>query len=264
LIKLFLNRIEVQKKSILKRILSKRTKDPGFLKTFEPESTMQELFDLPEEYDQMLQKGISATGNDKNFFIQGRLNHVAKHSPDLSLVRTILDYGCGTGQSSFDLASRFPQCQILGSDLSEKAIIYAQKQFQRPNLSFVSLHEIPETTFDLIYLNGVIHHVPVKERPDVMRHLFRLAHEGTRIWIFENNPLNPGTQWAMYTNPFDKGVVKITHYQLEKLMKSAGYHVQQTDFLFYFPQWLSWFRPLEKWLKKIPLGGQYGVFARKP
>ncbi len=256
--------MEAQNKFILKRILPKRIKDPGFLKTFEAESTMQDLFDLPEEYDQMLQKGISATGNDKNFFILGRLDHVVKHSPELQQVQTILDYGCGTGQSSFDLAIRFPDCRVLGSDLSEKAILYAQKQFQRPNLSFVPIREIPETTFDLIYLNGVIHHVPLNERHEVMRHLFRLSHTGTQIWIFENNPLNPGTQWAMYTNPFDKGVVKIQHWQLETLIKSAGYLVQRTDFLFYFPQWLSWFRPLEKWLMKIPLGGQYGVFARKP
>jgi 2-polyprenyl-3-methyl-5-hydroxy-6-metoxy-1,4-benzoquinol methylase len=234
------------------------------LKTFEAWNTMQELFDLPEEYNRMLQKGISATGNDKNFFIRGRLNHIAEKSGQLLLIHTILDYGCGTGQSSFDLATRFPHSRILGTDLSEKAIQYAQKLFRKPNLSFVSITEIPETTFDLIYINGVIHHIPVKERPDVIRHLFRLSHEGTQIWIFENNPFNPGTQWSMYANPFDQGVVKINHFQLKRLLKSAGYHIQRTDFLFYFPQWLSWFRPLEKWLMKIPLGGQYGIFAQKP
>ena len=224
---------------------------------------MQKLFDLPEEYDTMLEKGISATGNDKKFFIKGRLDHILNQSAKLDSVRTILDFGCGTGETSNELAKLFPKADVLGSDLSENAIRYASQKYSRHNLRFVTLADIPPTTFDLIYLNGVIHHIALNQRFTEVQTLFRLSHPGTRIWIFENNPFNPGTQWAMYSNPFDKGVIKISPSQLQKLMIDAGFKPIQTDFLFYFPQFLSWLRPLEKYLIRFPFGGQYGVLAQK-
>jgi len=225
---------------------------------------MQELFDIPEQYDAMLEKGIAATGNTKDFFIHGRLDHVQKVSPGLEEIKSILDYGCGTGQTSFELAGRFPKAKITGADLSEKAIQYANRCFERENLEFVSLGDLSSKTFDLVYLNGVIHHIKPNERESVFSDLYRSTADGGLIWIFENNPANPGTQWAMYANPFDKGVKKVWPSELSRSLRKAGFSVLQTDFLFYFPQWLSFLRPLEKGLIRFPLGGQYGTLARKP
>lgn len=225
---------------------------------------MQELFDLPDQYDAMLRKGIAATGNDKMFFVHGRLNHVLANLRDRDSIKTILDYGCGTGETSLELARLFPGSQITGSDLSTEAIRFASHHFQRPNLRFIPLADLHTTSFDLIYLNGVVHHVPVEERARVASGLYNWSKPGTRLWIFENNPANPGTQWAMYANPFDKGVVKVWPSTLRSLLKTAGFEILQTDFLFYFPQWLAWFRPLEKHLVKLPLGGQFGILAQKP
>lgn len=225
---------------------------------------MQELFEIPEEYEAMLKKGIGLTGNDKHFFIRGRLDLVEKKTSLKDSPKRILDFGCGTGATSENLRLRFPESEIVGSDLSEPALAYAREKIQNQNIRFIALEKLQnEAEFDLIYLNCVIHHVPVAQRQAVIDQLFSLLSSTGALWIFENNPANPGTRWAMYRNPFDKGVVKIWPSELKKLLKNAGLKTQAEYFIFYFPQWLSWFRPIEKFFQKIPMGGQYAQIARK-
>ena len=224
---------------------------------------MQSLFDQPEHYDQMLEKGIGITGNDKYYFIKGRIKLVC--STLKAKPKRILDFGCGIGDSSEYFAQLFPEAEIFGSDVAEAALDFARKRFSMANLKFLSPAQLPlENKFDLIYLNCVFHHITPEERQRVADLIYSLSSPEGLIWVFENNPANPGTQLAMYTNPFDKGVVKVWPSEQRKLLTTSGYELIGTEFIFYFPQWLRLFRPLEKALNKIPLGGQYGVFARKP
>jgi SAM-dependent methyltransferase len=226
---------------------------------------MQELFDLPDQYDSMLNKGIGITGNDKHFFIKGRLEMLLQFLPKEFKPKQILDFGCGTGSTSMELAELFPLAGIIGSDVSAPSIEYAKKYCKKENLRFVDFNELSGfENFDLVYLNCVIHHIPLQDRQAEMERLFSVLKPGGLIFIFENNPANPGTQLAMFTNPFDKGVVKVWPNDLKKMMIQAGLKIRNCGFIFYFPQWLSVFRPLEKHLIQLPLGGQYGVFANKP
>jgi ubiquinone/menaquinone biosynthesis C-methylase UbiE len=225
---------------------------------------MQELFEIPEEYEAMLKKGIGLTGNDKHFFIRGRLDLLENKTSLKNAPKRILDFGCGTGATSENLLQRFPTSEIVGSDLSDAALNFAREKIQNQNIRFIALDKLQEEAeFDLIYLNCVIHHVPVAQRQAVIDQLFSLLSATGTLWIFENNPANPGTRWAMYRNPFDKGVVKIWPFELKKLLQNAGLKTEAAYFIFYFPQWLSWFRPLEKFFLKIPMGGQYALVAQK-
>jgi SAM-dependent methyltransferase len=224
---------------------------------------MQELFDLPEEYNAMLQQGIALTGNDRHFFIHGRFDYLQKNLPVDFRPASILDFGCGTGDASAELAQRFPDSNVYGYDPAKNALAYAAKTHHHPNLTFLTGEELPGRTFNLIFLNCVIHHIQPKLRDETARELASLLAENGQIWVFENNPANPGTQWAMHRNPFDKGVVKIWPGQLKKLLRQAGLKLQGHGFLFYFPQWLAFMRPLEKLLSQVPLGGQYVIMAEK-
>jgi trans-aconitate methyltransferase len=225
---------------------------------------MQQLFDLPEQYDEMLNKGIGVTGNDKHFFIKGRLNLLLQKLPRDFKPQRILDFGCGTGATSKELSTLFPEAIIVGTDLSDSSIGFAGNIYKADNLNFIEFSNLQKCEpFDLVYLNCVLHHIEPNHRETTMNQLFAICKSNSLLWIFENNPANPGTQLAMYTNPFDKGVVKIWAKELKNRMKSAGFEVLETNFLFYFPQWLSVFRPIEKYLQKLPMGGQYGVLAKK-
>ena len=57
----------------------------------------EELFDLSEEYQQMLDQGISLSGESMFFFIEGRLNALRAHLPSQKKILNILDFGCGIG-----------------------------------------------------------------------------------------------------------------------------------------------------------------------
>jgi 2-polyprenyl-3-methyl-5-hydroxy-6-metoxy-1,4-benzoquinol methylase len=112
---------------------------------------MQELFEIPEDYEAMLKKGIGLTGNDKHFFIRGRLDLVEKKTSLEDRPKRILDFGCGTGATSENLRLRFPESEIVGSDLSEPALAYAREKIQNQNIRFIPLEKLQdEAEFDLI------------------------------------------------------------------------------------------------------------------
>lgn len=225
---------------------------------------MQSLFNLPEEYDSMLKKGIGITGNDKHYFISGRLDWLKNELSARDVPNRILDFGCGIGDTAFQLAHCFPDSEIAAWDISDEAVNYAKKRFSTSRIDFLKTENLETTSgFDLVYINCVLHHIAPKEREPVFQKLFQLAKAGGLICCFENNPANPGTQLAMFKNPFDKGVVKIWPTKLQSGLEKVGFKELKTRFLFYFPQWMSWFRPIEKHLSKIPMGGQYVVLAEK-
>ncbi len=84
------------------------------------------MFERVEAYDQMLQAGIRLSGENKQFFIWGRLQELHSQLPEDLHPSRILDFGCGTGDTTKFLAEMFPQADIWGIDTSSEAIAYAQ------------------------------------------------------------------------------------------------------------------------------------------
>jgi SAM-dependent methyltransferase len=225
---------------------------------------MQELFDKPEEYEAMLQQGIALTGNDRHFFIKGRFDFMLSRTCIHANPKKILDFGCGTGDATAELAKRYPDAKIYGYDPAVKAMDFARQKHQMKQLHFVDDSDLQVMEFDVVFLNCVLHHILPENRQETIKLLVRLLKPGGQLWIFENNPANPGTRWAMYRNPFDKGVVKIWPGELKKMLRHAGLEIRDRGFLFFLPQWLSFFRPLERFLTSFPLGGQYALMADNP
>ncbi len=63
---------------------------------------------------------------------------------------------------------------------------------------------------------------------------------------------------------FDRDAITLPPPETRRLLREGGFEILQTDFLFYFPRPLSWFRRLEPSLRRLPLGAQYQVLGRKP
>ena len=227
-------------------------------------TSREPLFDLAAEYEDLLNRGISLSGEDRLFFVRGRVGDLATQLPRHD-VRRILDFGCGIGDTSRHLAEVFPRAEVLGVDNAEKALAWARERHGSARVGFASLDTFAERSgFDLCYVNGVFHHIVPERRPEVARRLLEALRPGGRLALFENNPWNPGARMVMRRIPFDRDAIPLAPPTTRRLLAGAGFECRGTRFLFYFPRPLAALRPTERFLARVPLGAQYWVLGLRP
>ena len=212
-----------------------------------------------ENYEELLENQLSFFSSQRDYFSAYKiqlLKNALENEP-----KQILDFGCGIGLSLPHLVQAFPNAEIYGSDISRKSLQYVEKNF--PSVKTVYHLEKYRDAFDLVFLAGVIHHVPPSGRAEVMKQIQSVIKPGGTVCIFEHNPYNPITRRIVSNCPFDKGVVLIPKRELKNLMNKAKIEPTHTAYCLFFPQSLHFLRPLEKYLKAFPLGGQYFALGKK-
>ena len=177
----------------------------------------------------------------------------------------VIDYGCGTGSTSPLLLKSVGAKKVIGIDASVRSIEVARRDFGSERIQFSSLQEFDsEGDADLVYCNGVFHHIPPQERSSALQFVDRTLRPGGLFSLWENNPWNPGTQYVMSRLPFDRDAIKLSAIESRKLVESEGLSVLRTDFVFFFPRFLKFLRPIEKFISGLPFGAQYQILCRKP
>jgi ubiquinone/menaquinone biosynthesis C-methylase UbiE len=225
---------------------------------------VDKLFDLSQEYDSMLNQGLKFSGEPKEFFIEGRIRDLQKKLPKNKTITKILDFGCGIGNTSNILKKYFKNAEIVGTDLSEEALNYAKDKFRNTKIHFIHLNNIQSNYFDLVYVNGVFHHIEPEKQQDALNLIYNSLNKSGYFAFFENNPWNIGTKIIMNKIPFDKDAKTISSIKAQKLLKRTGFkQIANARYLFYFPKILSLFRFLEKYLVFLPLGSQYFILTKK-
>lgn len=219
-----------------------------------------------ESYDADLQKGLSVSGETKEYFAHGRLRFVRERLDDLGHTATsVLDYGCGDGATTPLFYDLLGAVSVIGVDTSAGLLARARTQYGSDSTHFHLLADlVPEPRFALAFCNGVFHHIPPADRPAAAHYVFDSLAPGALFAFWENNPWNPGTRWVMSRIPFDRDAVTIPPLEGHDLLRTAGFKILTTAFVFFFPRPLSWFRPLERHLTSVPLGAQYLILAAKP
>lgn len=222
------------------------------------------LFDLADEYEAMLSRGLKLTGESREFFMRGRISAVLDVLGDERIDR-VLDFGCGTGETSAHLSKAFDGAWVVGVDTAEGALAHARHEHDSPNVRFCRPEHVRPGSFDLCYVNGVFHHIEPADRPRALCTIRDALRPGGWFAFFENNPWNLGTRVIMSRVPFDKEARLISPSRARRTLRSAGFEVSvPNQFLFFFPRSLCWLRRLERVLGRVPLGGQYLTLVRKP
>jgi SAM-dependent methyltransferase len=224
-----------------------------------------EFDQFADRYDEAINEGLSASGEAKEYFAQGRINLVKKRLAELGVTPcSILDFGCGTGAATPFLRGLPGVKTIYGVDVSAKSIEVAARLNPFPEARFLRTKDFPsDLEVDVAYCNGVFHHIPLAERRSAVGFVGKALKPGGLFFLWENNPWNPGTRYVMKKIPFDRDAIPLSPMAGRRLLADNGFEILARDFAFYFPASLKFARALEPLLIKAPLGAQYCVLGRK-
>jgi SAM-dependent methyltransferase len=221
--------------------------------------------DYAADYDGALNQGLSLSGESKEYFAHERVRWLASRLSDLGVQPShVLDYGCGTGGTSLELLEQLHARTVVGVDASHESLDVARNGHVDRRLQFKMMSDVePSGQFEVVYCNGVFHHIEPEHRLDALGYVHRSLSKGGYFGLWENNPWNPGTRLVMRRIPFDRDAKLLSAPHARQLLTRAGFEVLGTDFLFLFPRVLSVLRPLEGRLSRFPAGAQYMVLCRK-
>jgi len=226
-------------------------------------NAIQSEFDAyAQQYEAALNQGLSVSGETSEYFATQRIQWTAGL---VGQIDSVLDFGCVIGIAIPTLKQNFKPELIWGFDPSSAAIERATDEHQSESTKFsFDSDQIPENTFDLAYCNGVFHHIPPADRNSALAIVYRSLKAGGWFAFWENNPWNPGTRYVMSKIPFDRDAITISPTQAKLLLREAGFDISLSHSRFIFPRSLSFLRPLEKLVYRLPVGAQYLVLGQKP
>ena len=218
--------------------------------------------DYTENYNQLLRKRTRFFSSSDEYFAKYKVGLVRKqvHTP----VHRILEYGCGIGRNIPYLQQAFPNAVIMGSDISSASLEIAQRD--NTGVEFFREDENVEPTrlFDVVFVAGVFHHIPVVQRAEVAKTLCKRVSPGGLLFVFEHNPLNPVTRRIVNNCPYDEDAVLLKPSELQRILSEAALIVERKTYCLFVPPSLSVLAWLENKLGWLPLGGQYFIQARRP
>lgn len=216
-------------------------------------------------YESLFKPWLKIAGASREYFAQSRLNWLCRVLREREIAsKRVMDFGCGTGISLSLLANMLDAEQVIGLDTSEESLAVARESVESRSVQLATPSQyLPQQDLDLVFCNGVFHHIPEAERPAAMNYVYRCLRPGGVFAMWENNPWNPIHALAMKHSEIDENAVPLPPPESRRLIGSERFEIIRTDYLFFFPGYFSWLRPLEKYLIKVPVGAQYQVFARK-
>ena len=218
------------------------------------------------KYTELHRASIHASGEEPAFFAAYKADYMAARlgTKACRTPLSLLDFGCGIGNSIRHLRHAFPNAQLHGADPSGESIQLAIESHAQ-EATFRTIDDAalpyPDDSFDIVQAACVFHHICPDERGAWMREIRRVLKPGGSVFVFEHNVLNPLTVKVVGDCPFDEGAILLPRRELVQLAQAADLRDVRARYIVFFPRQLALLRPLEPRLGWIPFGAQYVVHA---
>lgn len=222
----------------------------------------------PSEYRETVNSSIGFSGLGMDMFAIGKVADALELVEDLSpspVAQSVcLDIGCGIGVSHPLMAPHVGS--LSGTDVSDEAIETARSENPEVDYRAYDGERLPyeNASFDFSSTVCVMHHVPTAQWPGFVAEAFRVTKPGGLFAVYEHNPINPMTRWAVWRCPFDHDAVLLRAKRTQALLRNAGFEIVVRRYLFFLPFDRPWARRFDKLLRWLPLGAQYVVCGRRP
>jgi SAM-dependent methyltransferase len=219
-----------------------------------------------DTYRQEIQKSIDFVGQDLEFFTEVKVSSL------LSLTRqfignpsnlNILDVGCGVGITDYYLTSKFKK--VYGIDLSRGVVNKAAALNPKVSYKFYGGEKLPypDNSMDVTFAICVMHHVVQEGMFEFGKEMLRVTKKGGLAVVFEHNPFNPLTRYAVSHCDLDKDAHLLSLKQVKEILLNAEGAIVDSRYILFTPFRGKGFSYLDAALNWLPLGAQYLVAARK-
>ena len=220
-----------------------------------------------DEYRAMHAANIRLSGEDPEYFAEYKIVDIAAELARHALVPSrALDFGAGVGYSVPFFARHLPAARVTCLDVSRKSLdVGAARHGSAAEFTHFDGRKIPfeDGTFDVALASCVFHHIPHEEHVALLAEIRRVLAPNGRLFVFEHNPLNPLTRYAVNTCEFDEHAKLVLAPSMRQRVCDAGFASAAIRYRIFFPHALRSMRPLEAKMTWLPLGAQYYVVARK-
>lgn len=219
-----------------------------------------------KNYEDSVDRSVSFTGRDSAFYARRKVEILEDFvRPLLGSLQglELLDVGCGTGTTDRYLAPRVKK--LHGVDISDEMLVKAQRKVPRAKFTWYDGEILPfaDESFDVVVAMCVLHHVPPSMRFKVVSEMLRVTRRNGIVAVFEHNPSNPLTRYAVNTCELEQdGALLSTQESIDLLKDSADVAPEVRHFLFSTLGGAIGCS-LDRHLRRVPLGGQYAVWVQR-
>jgi SAM-dependent methyltransferase len=222
---------------------------------------------IADDYYIQHQYNIAFNGKPVEYYSEYKIRVLRKMCEDFNIdVDRIVDFGSGIGNSLPHIVHFFPGARVTCADISRRSLEISEARFPgfAHNLLVEDKHiSAADDSYDITFAACVFHHIAHEEHVHWLRELRRVTRPGGLLAIFEHNPFNPLTVYAVNTCPFDANARLIRAAELAREMCQAGWQLPGVKYHVFFPGALSVLRNLERFLSWAPFGAQYSLAASK-
>ena len=114
-----------------------------------------------------------------------------------------------------------------------------------------------DNSYHLVFAINVFHHIPIKNRMQLLMEMRRVLQPDGILALLEHNPWHPIVRFVVSRCSFDSDAVLLSQSNACSLLLTAGLHSIDSSYMIFLPWSIGINHVLERALGWLTLGVQY-------